>query len=82
MPLGSIPMMLYLSVRRTTVISRLIAHGRLKFMGQKTGVGIYTEKPFVHITHTHTDHRIKKTGVGAYTEMGAYSGEYGTCNSS
>ncbi len=32
-------------------------------MGQKTGVCVYTEKPFVRITHIHTDHRvIKKTG--------------------
>ncbi len=43
--------------------------------GQQTGVGVYTEKPFVHITHIHTDHQ--KTGVGAYMEMGAYLGEYG-----
>ncbi len=44
----------------STVIS---AHGRLKFMGQKTGVGVYTEKPFVRITHIHMDHRIiKKRG--------------------
>ncbi len=31
-----------------------------------TGVGVYTEKPFVHITHIHTDH--KKTEVGATRE--------------
>ncbi len=50
-----------------TVISRLSAHGRLKFTGQKTGVGIYTEKPFVRITHIHTDHRIIKKRRWALT---------------
>ncbi len=46
-----------------TVISQLSAHGRLKFTGQTTGVGIYTEKSFVRIMHIHTDHRIiKKRG--------------------
>ncbi len=38
------------------------AHGRLKFTGQKTGVGVYTEKPFVHITHIHTDPEEVGTG--------------------
>ncbi len=62
------------TVPLTTVTSRLSAHERLKFTGQKTGVGVCTEKPFVRITHIHTDHRIitKKNWVGAY------SGEYGT----
>ncbi len=46
----------------TTVISRVSTHGRLKFTGQRTGVGVYTEKPFVRITHIHTDHRIIKNG--------------------
>ncbi len=38
--------------------------------GEKTGVGAYMEKPFMHMGS-------KKWGVDAYTEMGAYSGEYG-----
>ncbi len=46
------------------VISRLSAHGRLKFAGQKTGVGVYTENPFVRITHIHTDHKSSKNGDG------------------
>ncbi len=48
----------------STVTSRLSAHGRLKFTGQKTGVGVYMEKPFVRITHIHTDHRIIKKRDG------------------
>ncbi len=40
-----------------TVFSRVIAHGRLKFTGQKTQVGVYTEKLFVRISHIHTDHK-------------------------
>ncbi len=46
------------------LISRLSAYGCLKFKGQKKGVGVYTEKPFVRITHIHTDHRIIKNGGG------------------
>ncbi len=34
-----------------TVISRISAYGRLKFTGQKTRVGVYTEKLFVCNTH-------------------------------
>ncbi len=35
----------------------------LEFTGQKTGLGVYTEKQFVRITHIYTDHRIiKKRG--------------------
>ncbi len=34
----------------------------LEIHGQKTGVGVYTEKPFVRITHIHTDHRIIENG--------------------
>ncbi len=51
-----------------TVFSRVSAHGRLKFMGQKMGVGPYTEKPFVHITyiHVHVNHRIIKNGGGGH----------------
>ncbi len=30
-----------------TVRSRVSAHGRLKFTGQKTGMSTYKEKPFV-----------------------------------
>ncbi len=30
----------------------------LEIDGQKTEVGVYTEKLFVRITHIHTDHRI------------------------
>ncbi len=50
----------------------------LEIHGPKMGVGVYTGKRFVRITHIHTGHRIIKKRVGAYTEMGAYSGEYGT----
>ncbi len=47
------------------IFSRLSAHGCLKFTGQKTGAGAYTEKPFVCITHIHTNYRIiKKIGGG------------------
>ncbi len=57
-------------------ISRVSTHGCLKFTGQKTGVGAYTEKPFVRIMHIHANHRIIKIGgVGTYTEMGSYLGE-------
>ncbi len=49
----------------------------MKLTGQKMGVGTYTDKPFVCITHLYVNHRIFKRGVGAYTEMGAYSREYG-----
>ncbi len=38
-----------------TVISRVSVHGHLKFVGQKTGVGAYTENPFVHITSKHSN---------------------------
>ncbi len=38
----------------------------LEIYGQKTGVDVYTEKPFVRITHNimHTDHKIIKNGGG------------------
>ncbi len=58
-----------------TVISRLSAHGRLKFTGQKTGVGVYTEKPFVRITHIHTNHRIIKKRGWALTRRWALTQE-------
>ncbi len=36
-------------------------YGRLKFMGQKTGLGAYTVKPFVHVRITlHANNRIIK----------------------
>ncbi len=47
---------IHLQIEHTNVISRVSAHGRLKFTGQKTGVCAYTEKPIVRITHIHTDH--------------------------
>ncbi len=50
----------------------------LEIDGPKTGVGAYTDKPFVCITHMYMNHKIIKRGVGAYTEMGAYSREYST----
>ncbi len=56
-----------------TVFSQVSAHGRLKLTGQKTGVGTYTVKPFVCITHIY----VIQGWVGTYTEMGAYSREYG-----
>ncbi len=49
------------------LVFRVSAHGCLKFTGQKTGVGVYTEKPYVHITHIHTDHRVIKNGGWALT---------------
>ncbi len=58
-----------------TVISRLRAYERLKFTVQKTGVGVYTEKPFVHITHIHTDHKIIKNGGWALTRRWALTRE-------
>ncbi len=36
-----------------TVISCVSTLGQFKFTGKKTGVGVYTEKPFVRITHIH-----------------------------
>ncbi len=46
--------------------------------GPKTGVGTYTEKPFVCITHTYMwTIGSSKRGMGAYTEIGAYLREYG-----
>ncbi len=58
-----------------TVFSRVSAHGRLKFTGQKTGVGVYTEKPFVRITHIHTDHKIIKKRGWALTRRRALTRE-------
>ncbi len=61
-----------------TVFSHVSTHGRLKLTGQEMGVGTYTDKPFVCITHIYVNHRItKKGGVGAYMEMVTYSREYG-----
>ncbi len=45
-----------------TVFSRVSAQWRLKLMGKKTGVGAYTDKPFVSITHIYANYRIIKTG--------------------
>ncbi len=59
-------------LEQNTVISRLSAHGRLKFMGQEMGVGVYTEKPFVHI---HTDHRIIQKRGWALTRRWALTRE-------
>ncbi len=36
---------------------RVSAHGRLEFSSQKKGVGAYTEKFFVRITHILQDHQ-------------------------
>ncbi len=55
-----------------SVFSRVSVHGHLNFTSQKTGVGTYTDKPFVCITH-----RIIKKGGGRLHEMGDYSREYG-----
>ncbi len=52
------------AVLACTVISQVNAHGYLKVTGQKTGVGVYTEKPLERITHIHTDHRIIKKWGG------------------
>ncbi len=42
--------------------SRVSAHGHLKFTGQKTGVGAYTEKLFVRVTYTHESWYHQKGG--------------------
>ncbi len=44
-------------------------------MGQITGVGVYMEKPFVRITHIHTDHRIIKKQRWALTRRWAITWE-------
>ncbi len=33
--------------------------------GPKKGVGTYTEKPLVHITHIHANHRVRNLSLGA-----------------
>ncbi len=43
--------------------------------GQKTGVSVYTEKPFVRITHIHANHRISKNGGWAITRSCALTRE-------
>ncbi len=45
-----------------TIVSQLNAHGCLEFMGQKTWVGIYTDKPLV---------QPPKWRMGAHTEIDA-----------
>ncbi len=52
---------MYITYYRNLPIKRPRA---LEIHGQKrAGVGVYMEKPFVRITHIHTDHRsIKKRG--------------------
>ncbi len=74
------PCMLVYRDAPNILFSRVRVHGRLKFTGQKKGVGAYTKKPFIFIMHIYVNHRIIKSGVcmSAYTEMGAYSGEYST----
>ncbi len=47
-----------------TVFSRVSAHGRLQLTGPKTGVGTYTDKPFVCITRIYVNHRIIQKGGG------------------
>ncbi len=49
------------------------------FTGQKKGVGVYTEKPYIYNVYKHPNQQHHQTGgVGAYTELGTYSGDYGT----
>ncbi len=42
-------------VRQEHLFSQVSTHGSLKFTGQKTGVGAYTEKSFVHMTMRKTN---------------------------
>ncbi len=46
------------------VVSLLSVHACLKFACQKMGVGTYSEKPLVRITHIHTNHGLIKMGGG------------------
>ncbi len=65
------------TAHKSTVLSRVSAHGRLEVTGQESGVGAYRKKPTVlYNTYTKESSII---GVGTYTEMGAYSGHNGTC---
>ncbi len=36
-----------------TIVYRVSTHGHLEFMGQTNEVGVYTEKPFLHMTYIH-----------------------------
>ncbi len=45
------------------LVSRVSAHGHLKFMSQNQGVGVNMEKPFVCIIYMHMNHTIIKNGV-------------------
>ncbi len=65
---------------RNIVKYRILSSKRpwaLAMDGPKMGVGAYTGKPFVCITHIYVNHRIIKKGVGAYTDIGAYSRKHG-----
>ncbi len=48
----------------SAVFSRVSSYGCLKLKGPKTGVGAYTDKPFVCITHVYVNHKITKRGRG------------------
>ncbi len=54
------------------IFSRVSAQRHLKSTGQKTGVGAFTDKPFVCITHTYVNHRIIKKGGGRLLERIQY----------
>ncbi len=58
-----------------TVIFRLSTPWALEIHGQKTGVGVYAEKPFARITHIHTDHRIIKKRGWVLTQKWALTQE-------
>ncbi len=52
--------------QRCTVFSRVSAHERLKFTGQKLVVDAYMEnKPFVHVVYIHVNHRSIKKLMGS-----------------